>query len=214
MTGQTSFACIRQMRLPWYRWKRQGTMNEQHAIKLCLKHRDPVGFEYFFREHRKKAYFHAISLLGNPEDAVDVCQESFTRAYQAIPGLDHLDSFYPWFYRILRNCCLNMIGRRKTATRYRQDIQMIESKTDSAGSDVLLEKHEEQARVWQVLGRLKPRFREILIMKYIEGCRYEEIARRLDIPRGTVMSRLYHARKAFGQEYAEPAETDNRRKEE
>ena len=90
---------------------------------------------------------------------------------------------------------------------------MIESKTDSSGSDVPLEKREEQAKVWQVLGRLKPKFREILIMKYIEGCRYEEIAGRMAIPRGTVMSRLYHARKAFGQEYAEPMERDNRRKE-
>ncbi len=192
----------------------QPTVNEQHAISLCLEHGDPVGFEYFFKKYRKKAYFHAVSFLGNPEDAVDACQESFTRAYQAIPGLDHLDSFYPWFYRILRNCCLNVIGRRRTATRYRQEIQIVTSRTNPSGADVLLEKHEEQARVWQTLGRLKPGFREILIMKYIEGCRYEEIARMLVIPRGTVMSRLYHARKAFGKEYAGPMETDDRRKEE
>ena len=150
---------------------------------------------------------HALSLLGNQEDAVDACQESFTRAYQAIPRLDHLDSFYPWFHRILRNCCLNMISRRKTVTRYRQDVQMMASKTDSSGSDVLLEKYEEQARVWQALGLLKPEFREILIMKYVEGCPYEEIARTLAIPRGTVMSRLYYARRAFGREYAESMES-------
>jgi RNA polymerase sigma-70 factor (ECF subfamily) len=169
-----------------------------------------VGFEYFFKKYRQRAYFHAVSLLGNPEDAVDACQESFTRAYQAIARLDHLDNFYPWFYRILRNCCLNMISRRKTVTRYRQDLQMIERQTNPAGSDVLLEKREEQVRVWQVLGELKPEFREILIMKYIEGCRYEEIALRLAIPRGTVMSRLYHARMAFGREYTESTEPDAR----
>ena len=81
------------------------------------------------------------------------------------------------------------------------------SKIDSSGSDVLLEKHEEQAGVWQALGLLKPEFREILIMKYIEGCSYEEITRTLAIPRGTVMSRLYYARRAFAREYAESMES-------
>ncbi|MBW2623392.1 MAG: sigma-70 family RNA polymerase sigma factor [Deltaproteobacteria bacterium] len=65
----------------------------------------------------------------------------------------------------------------------------------------LLEKKEEQLIVWQTLQRLKPQHREILTMKYLQGLRYDELSGLLDIPRGTVMSRLYHARKAFKDAY-------------
>ena len=93
-------------------------MNESRAIKLCLKHHDPVGFEFLVKKYRREVYFHALSLLGNQENAAEACQESFTRAFAAINTLSHLDAFYPWFYRILRNCCLNMLERKKTAENY------------------------------------------------------------------------------------------------
>jgi len=175
-------------------------MDETHAIKLCLSHRDPRGFEHLYKTYRRNAYFHALGLMGNPDDAVDACQESFTRAYRAMPGLRRLEAFYPWFYTILRNCCLNMLSRRKTAEKYApsrprggEDVDGVES----LRPDGLLIRKEQQATVWQTLRSLKPAFREILLMKYMDGASYNDIADRLKIPKGTVMSRLYHARKAF-----------------
>ena len=93
-------------------------MDEAHAIQLCLKHQDPTGFEYLVKKYRREAFFHARTLLGDQDDAADACQESFTRAFIAIPRLNRLDAFYPWFYRILRNCCLNMIRKKKTVRKY------------------------------------------------------------------------------------------------
>ena len=176
-------------------------MNESHAIDLCLKHRDPIGFEFLFKKYRRRGYFHAVAMLGNQEDAIDASQESFTRAFSAMPTLKGLDTFYPWFYRILRNCCLNMIDRRKTARRYNQQNASAEEGVSYADPEMLLQKSETQWTVWRALDGLKPEFREILVMKYIEGCRYEEISKLLAIPRGTVMSRLYHARNAFRHKY-------------
>ena len=177
-------------------------MDEGYAIKLCLKHQDPVGFEFLVRKYRREALFHARALLGNTEDAADACQESFTRAFLAIPRLTHLDAFYPWFYRILRNCCLNMIRKKKSARKYRTEKQRsAKEATDEALLSRELEKREEQRTVWRVLQKLQPEFREILIMKYIQGLRYAEISILLCIPRGTVMSRLYYARKAFKETY-------------
>ncbi len=72
-------------------------MNEAQAIRLCLRHRDPVGFEFLVKNYRREAFFHAFALMGNQEDAADVCQESFRRAFTAIPKLVGLDQFYPWF---------------------------------------------------------------------------------------------------------------------
>lgn len=177
-------------------------MDENYAIKLCLNYQDPVGFEFLVKKYRREAFFHARAILGNQEDAADACQESFTRAFMAIPKLTRLDAFYPWFYRILRNCCLNMIRKRKSANKYHteehRNMALVE---DHSNPSALLEKREEQKFIWQVLKSLAPEFREILVMKYIQGLCYAEISEYLGIPRGTVMSRLYYARKSFREKY-------------
>lgn len=184
-------------------------MTESHAIRCCLKYRDPMGFEFLVQKYRREAFYHAMIFLGNREDAVDACQESFTRAFIGITRLTHLDHFYPWFYRILKNCCLNMIRKRKTADKYKHQIKTsTDSKSDSSNPSLIMDKKEDQERVWRVLNELSPEFREILVMKYIQDKRYNEISEILSIPRGTVMSRLYYARKAFREVYIKLEETE------
>jgi RNA polymerase sigma-70 factor (ECF subfamily) len=173
-------------------------MDEQHAIQLCVKHRDPVGFEFLVEKYRREAFSHAFALLGNQEDALDACQDSFARAFAAIPGLRELPQFYPWFYCILRNRCLNLIARRQTSDRYRETQQHDAAQAlDAVTPSLQLEQREDQQRVHRALALLKPEHREILAMKYVQEHRYEEIAEIPGIPRGTVMSRLYHARMAL-----------------
>jgi RNA polymerase sigma-70 factor, ECF subfamily len=172
-------------------------MEEKQAIELCLRHRDPAGFEHLVRQFRREAYMHAFAMLGNAEDAADVCQDSFARAYAALPRVRKLERFYPWFYTILRNSCLNLLARKKTAEQYRVREAAREEGADAATPDLLLAQTEEQRQVWAALSSLEPEFREILAMKYLEGRRYEEIAQLIGIPRGTVMSRLFYARQAF-----------------
>ena len=177
-------------------------MNETHAIRLCLKYKDPSGFEFLVKKYRREAYVHAIGFLGNPDDAADACQESFSRAFSKMPLLEGMTEFYPWFYTILRNYCLNAIKRHKTVSTHRQS--QTQSDLDSAASydpRLIISGDEEKTLVWQVLESLTPEFREILILKYIQGYSYDDIATLSAIPRGTVMSRLYHARKAFSQNY-------------
>ena len=177
-------------------------MDEQRAIQLCVKHHDPVGFEFLVQKYRREAFVHAFAMLGNQEDALDACQDSFAKAYSAIPRLPTLPRFYPWFYCILRNRCFNLIERRQTSERYRE-VQQHETSlaVDTVTPGTVLESREEQQRVQRALASLKPEHREILVMKYVQEHRYEEIAGLLGIPRGTVMSRLYHARMALREEY-------------
>jgi RNA polymerase sigma-70 factor (ECF subfamily) len=177
-------------------------MDKQRAIRLCVKHRDPVGFEFLVQKYRREAFCHALALLGNQEDALDACQDSFVRAFVAIPRLRELPRFYPWFYCILRNRCLNLLARRQTSDGYRRSNQIVEAHAVEANDPVsLLESREEQQRVRWALDSLKPDHRAILVMKYVQEHRYEEIALILRIPRGTVMSRLYHARTALREAY-------------
>jgi RNA polymerase sigma-70 factor (ECF subfamily) len=178
-------------------------MNDARAIRLCLKFRDPSGFDFLVRKYRREAYGHALALLGNAEDAAEACQESFASAFGSMPRLDELTEFYPWFYRILRNRCLNMLSRRKTARDYARaeqgrlsDARLAEDSAEAAASSA-----QERAAVWRTLGQLKTDYREILALKYLKGYDYDTLAAVLRIPRGTVMSRLYHARKAFQAAY-------------
>jgi len=181
-------------------------MDEPTAIRLCLRHGDPAGFDYLADRYRRDAYRHALLLLGDPEDAADICQEAFTRAFLAIRRLPALQRFYPWFYQILRNCGLNLLARRKTADQYRRHHRGEAAPAAAPLPSFLLEQGEERQRVWRALQGLKPSFREILVMKYVDDTSYETISRNLRIPRGTVMSRLYHARKAFREAFDEEAE--------
>ncbi|MDG2221881.1 MAG: RNA polymerase sigma factor [Rubripirellula sp.] len=173
-------------------------MNEQKAIRLCLKHRDPAGFEVLVVQNRRRAFFHARALLGNSEDAADACQDAFVRAFAAMPRLEKLDRFYPWFNRILRNVCLNMLARKKTRADHLRNslVQTTSHHSDASPSD-LMELKETQEEVWRVLDQLSVEHREILTLKYVHRFSYGEIAETLGIPKGTVMSRLYSARYAF-----------------
>ena len=179
-------------------------MNEQKAIRLCLKHRDPIGFEYLVQKYREKAFYHAIGWLNSHEDALDACQESFTRAFGAITRLKELKRFYPWFYVILRNCCMNILADRSKSTKINHGLCQNPETADAGRSDNALtgiESREESRNIHELLQMLKPEFKEILILKYFNDMSYDEIVTLLGIPRGTVMSRLYHARRAFHDVY-------------
>lgn len=172
-------------------------MTEQRAIKLCLQHRDPTGFEYLVRQFRREAFLHAVTLLGNRQDAEDACQVCFVKAFRAMPSLPRLDSFYPWFYRILRNHCLNAIARRQTRQKHAAQLYLEYESNDATSPAGTVARRDDKEQVRRALSLISPEQREILVMKYIEDLRYDDIALRIGIPRGTVMSRLYHARNAL-----------------
>jgi len=187
-------------------------MNEQKAIRLCLKDRDPIGFEYLVRKYREKAFYHAISWLNNHEDALDACQESFTRAFGSITRVRELKRFYPWFYVILKNCCLNILADRGKNSKINYGLSHNPDIVDT-GKQVNalsnIENRENNQSIHRLLQSLNPEFREILLLKYFNDMNYEGIGALLNIPRGTVMSRLYHARKAFHHVYKKQNEENS-----
>jgi len=177
-------------------------MNDQKAIRLCMKDRDPIGFEYLVQKYREQAFYHAISWLNNHEDALDACQESFTPAFGAITRVKKMERFYPWFYVILRNCSMNILADRKKSYKINDRLSnnpQVTGKNSDTLSDIV--RIEDNNNIHGLLTSLKPEFKEILILKYFNDMNYEEIGQLLGIPRGTVMSRLYNARKAFHSTY-------------
>ena len=177
-------------------------MNEPKAIQLCLKEHDPRGFEWLVERYRREALMHARGFMGNEADAADACQDAFQRAYLAMPRLAQMDRFYPWFYRILRNHCLNRLRTEKRRNTGRVHLEADEIGLSAQSTPRMdAEAGERQEAVHAALDALQPDFREILLLKYFDKLNYGQIAGLLGIRKGTVMSRLYYARKAFAKVY-------------
>jgi RNA polymerase sigma-70 factor, ECF subfamily len=157
---------------------------------------DSRAFKKLVEGLMKPAYYHALALLGNHDDAIDVSQQAFIRTWNARSSIDPERPFYPWFYTILKRLCLNSNrdknrGREIALSMMPPWIEPVSG--DDASDDIM---QAEQSRLIQdALSKLSMDDREIIIMKDLDGFSYKEIAELLDIPVGTVMSRLYTARK-------------------
>jgi len=131
---------------------------------------------------------HAIAVLGHQQDAEDALQEAFLLAYRALSSFDENCRFYPWFYTILRNCCWKLAAHR--GKQEASALDAVEILASAGGGTV-----EDRLALEQALRELPPESREILTLRHLDGLSYEELAARLGIPVGTVMSRLFYARK-------------------
>lgn len=172
-------------------------LEERKWIEKCQRG-DRDAFCPIVQAYRKSAYFTALGLVGNREEAYDLSQEAFVRAFRAIARFDLSRDFAPWFFRILRNLCSTSLSRRKVRrTESLDDLREI-GREPVAGSrfspDLLVERNEAAEIIWGGLAELDEKSREVIVLKDLQDHSYKEIAEILEIPIGTVMSRLYHAR--------------------
>ena len=171
-------------------------LSDQELIARCQRG-DRGAFEPLFRRYRDRAYGFALGLVGSPEDALDLTQEAFVRAFQALKRFQPGAPFEPWFFRILRNLCLNALRRRKTWQMVPWETvgELRGSGPESASADI--EEKELKEAMWLAISELSSEHREIILLKDFQDLSYKEIADVLDVPIGTVMSRLYYARQAL-----------------
>ena len=159
---------------------------------------DKKAFEVLVKRHMTDAYLTALGFTGNSDDARDLSQDAFVKAFQARKQFDPQRPFYPWFYRILKNHCLNFLKRvrKRTEPLYHDDTLHNERFASERPTPLeSLEKKERVRLVRTAIAELSIEHREVIILKNFRGLSYREIADELDMPIGTVMSRLYYARK-------------------
>ena len=159
---------------------------------------DKLAFRKLVDQLMKPAYFHALAILHNHDDAVELSQQAFIRTWDSRNQIDPDRPFYNWFYTVLKNLCLNYSRDqyRRKETPLKNVESWIEPEMTSDPSYEIL-KLEDQKMIQQALEKLNVSDRELIVMKDIENYSYKDIAEVLDVPPGTVMSRLYHARKRF-----------------
>ena len=160
-------------------------MDDTAAIEKCLEG-EKDAFRFLVERYQSQAAVHAVAIFGNRDDALDAVQEAFVDAYRALKNFDRSRRFYPWFYVLLRNRCFKLMAKsRKTESI--EETEILAPQADLP--------REERFALETALLALSAEDREIIILKYLDGLSYEEIAEHLQIPKGTVMSRLFYARK-------------------
>ncbi len=151
-------------------------------------------FEMLVKQNMKRAYFTALGFVGSHDAALDLSQEAFIRAYRSFSKFDRKQKFFTWYYKILKNLCLNFIRDKKT----KKESSFIEIDSENLQAEDLL-KNTESAELILILEKaiekLEIEEKEIIILREFEGYSYKEISELLKIPIGSVMSKLYYSRK-------------------
>ena len=164
---------------------------------------DTEAFEALVLEHQNKVYSLALRMVGNEEDARDMAQEAFIRAFKSLAGFRGDSKFSVWIYRLTSNICIDFLrsrAKKRTVSMTWSDEEggeagELEIPDETWSPAERLERSETRESVRRGLDSLSPQYREILLLREINGLSYDEISEALGIEPGTVKSRIFRARK-------------------
>jgi RNA polymerase sigma-70 factor (ECF subfamily) len=176
--------------------KEVGVKPSQPFEELELIHRSQAGDTEAFGElvtkYRSKLFTMACAMVGNENDAWDLAQEGFLKAWQSIHRFQGRSSFYTWLYRITINVTTDSLRRQSRRSEVELDDAI---PSFLPGPGVNFERAEIREQVYAALAQLTPEHRAVIVLKEIEDLHYHEIADILKLSIGTVMSRLFYGRK-------------------
>ncbi|MGV3757761.1 MAG: RNA polymerase sigma factor [Verrucomicrobiota bacterium] len=175
---------------------------EDTALVSASRKGDMVAFEALVGRHRDKVYARAYSMLRNEEEAVDLSQEAWVKAWQRLEQFQGDSSFLTWITRITINLCLDQIRRNKrrrteSIEQLDEDLGGVERQMPVITTNPTegLEKGELRKKIDEALEKLSKEHRTVLVLHEFEDLEYKEIAKRMECSIGTVMSRLFYARR-------------------
>ena len=168
---------------------------------------DQRAFKQLVERYQRKVYGVAFGMMHNKEDARDVAQEAFVKVYRYLEYFKGEASFSTWLFRITSNICIDLM-RKRGQTKGLTHVEFDESvKQDTAEAQIgalgsLLGTNPQKSalrkelgdKINEALSEIPEAHRQILLLREVEGMSYEAIAQTLNVPKGTVMSRLFHAR--------------------
>ena len=178
------------------------TREQEAAVIQAVLDGDINAYELLVKEYEKNVYNLALRMVGNSEDAADMSQEAFIKAYNSLTSFRGDSKFSVWLYRIVSNVCLDYLrsrGRRQTVSLSAEnddgeDVE-IDIADETQSPERLLDRWLTRDAVRRGLAALPPEHRQILLLREIQGLSYDEIADALGIEAGTVKSRIFRARK-------------------
>jgi RNA polymerase sigma-70 factor (ECF subfamily) len=171
------------------------------ALVALAREGDRKAREELARRCRRPAYVLALQLLGDPDDALDVAQDSLLRLFDGFGRFDPSRPLRPWLARIVRNRALDLRRHRRARPTLSLDALLEdghpETPAAAEGPEERAARRQLQRRIWRALQETSAAHREILVLRDYQDLSYQEIAAVLGIPVGTVMSRLHAARRSL-----------------
>jgi RNA polymerase sigma-70 factor (ECF subfamily) len=184
------------------RLARQAEAEEDRALIERAKSGDRTAFRELVERHQRRAFAIALALVRDENDAREIVQEAFLRVYRGLDTFHGGSSFFTWLYRIVTNLSIDLM--RKPARRDAEfddareikdelDVPLL-ARIDGADPQDVVRRSEIAERIQRALDALPPYHRGVILMREIEGMSYEEMAQAMGVSKGTIMSRLFHAR--------------------
>lgn len=175
-------------------------MRDDQGLIAASLQGDTTAFGELVQRYQERLYHAVYRMLDNPDDALDVVQDAFLNAYQCLHGFKGDAQFFTWLYRIAMNSAIS--HKRKQRVVLSIDMARRNGEASAEPPDPSedtrpghsLERAEQERRIHRALSRLSPEHRSVLVMKDMEGQKYEEMAELLQVPIGTIRSRLHRAR--------------------
>jgi RNA polymerase sigma-70 factor (ECF subfamily) len=190
--------------------------SEDRALVTAAKKGDMVAFEELVARHRDKIYARAFSMMRNEEEAIDLSQEAWVKGWQRLGQFQGDSSFGTWMTRIVINLCLDQLRKQK-----RQRTDSVEEMSEESGGverhmpvviinpPARLERNELRQRIDRALGQLSYEHRTVLVLHEFDELEYKEIAKVMECSIGTVMSRLFYARRKMAALLADLKKADS-----
>ncbi len=159
---------------------------------------DLDAYDVLVRRYQRQVYNLAYRMLGNAEDAGDLVQETFLRAYNALSSFRQDASFLTWLYKITSNLCIDQMRARKSKGALSLDVELEEGREPTADRTQGPEESVVRGAIADIVDRevmnLPEKYRIVVLMRHLQGMSIEEIANKLNLPSGTVKTHLFRAR--------------------
>lgn len=179
--------------------------DERHLVRRA-KRGDEEAFKTLMQKYQRKVYAIAYGMVRNPEAAMDISQEVFIKVYRYLGSFQGTSSFYTWLYRISVNLSIDYIRKQSRHDMKSYDDMTLRHESDGIEAQVAptrsdenpqinLDRKELRGKISKAFEMLSEKHRAVLLLREVEGLSYDELAKTLKINKGTVMSRLHHARK-------------------
>lgn len=182
---------------------------EDAELVKRLQAGDQAAFRKLFERYQRRAYAVAFGVVKNQHDALDVVQEAFIKVHKHIGTFQGTSSFYTWLYRIVMNLAIDHVRRRRKITEFDDTIKkddvvvgdgsMVPRVVNENPSKNVV-RQELSVKLEAALDTLPPYHRAVILLREVEGLSYEEMAKILKVPKGTIMSRLFHARRKMQEQ--------------
>ncbi len=180
-------------------------IEDQKLITLA-RGGDQKAFEALLKKYRNLVYHVMFKMVRNPQEAEDLCQEAFIKAFSALSSFNEEFAFSTWLMKIATNNCIDYLRKRKLRTysideplQYKDEQVQVELPDHDPTPDKQLLNEERRKLINDAIQSLPPRYRHVIILRHQEEKSYEDIAEILKLPLGTVKARIFRAREMLNK---------------